>query len=76
MRCGNLVPMTRLSVYDHDQQFVREVAEGRVGAFEASFAARFDEHFPRLHSLFFKVYGEREDGLEALAEVVDRKSVV
>ena len=65
------MPMTRLSsVYDHDQQFVREIAVGRVGAFEASFAARFDEHFPRLHSLFLKVYGEREDGLEALAEVV------
>ena len=63
--------MTRLSsATDSDQQYVRGVLEERAGALEASFAARFDEHFPRLHSLFLRVYGEREDGLEALGDVV------
>jgi amylosucrase len=63
--------MTRLSgAYDSDQQFIQKTAEKQVGAFESSFAQRFSEHFPRLHSLFVSVYGEREDGLEALADVV------
>ena len=53
-----------------DQQFAREWAEARVGAFDNSFAARYAEHFPELHRLFLLVYGERADGLEALAELV------
>lgn len=53
-----------------DQQFVRASAEAEIGALEASFAARLDEHFPELHRLFRLLYGERPDALEALAEVV------
>ena len=53
-----------------NQQFAREWAEARVGAFDNSFAARYAEHFPELHRLFLLVYGERADGLEALAELV------
>lgn len=63
--------MTILSTeHTIDQQFARELAESRSGKFDRKFAARFEDHFPRLHSLFLQVYGEREDGREALAEVV------
>ena len=55
---------------DTDKQFIRDWAEARSGAFEASFATRFDEHFPELHRLFLLIYGTHPDGLEALAEVV------
>ncbi|MFT3886922.1 MAG: alpha-amylase family protein [Arachnia sp.] len=53
-----------------DKQFARAWAEARTGAFDEAFAGRFDEHFPELHRLFRLIYGRREDGLEALAEVI------
>ncbi|HMR50279.1 MAG TPA: amylosucrase [Arachnia sp.] len=63
--------MTNLkSEYSADQDLVRELAESRSGAFDRKFAARFDAHFPTLHSLFHDVYGDRADVREALAEVV------
>jgi len=53
-----------------DRAFARDLAEQRVGPLAADFAARFDEHFPVLHGLFRRVYGDRPDGREELAEVV------
>ncbi|PZP17719.1 MAG: amylosucrase [Brachybacterium faecium] len=63
--------MTALSA-DHlpDQQFAQQWAEARSGAFDPAFADRFEEHFPVLHGLFRRIYGERADGREALAEVI------
>lgn len=56
--------------FSADQEFARELAESRCGAFDRTFAARFDAHFPTLHSLFQQIYGERDDRREALAEVI------
>src|SRR6478735_171398 len=50
--------------------FARAHAEQAAGPFDAAFARRFEQHFPTLHDLFRSLYGDREDGREALAEVV------
>ncbi|MFH8248807.1 amylosucrase [Microbacterium sp. B2969] len=63
--------MTQL---DEDVQaaaaFARAHTEQHVGAFEEAFQKRFDAHFPRLHALFRRLYGDRGDGREALADVI------
>ncbi|TDN91760.1 alpha-amylase family protein [Microbacterium sp. BK668] len=53
-----------------DQAFARERAEQAAGSLDELFARQFDEHFPRLHGLFRTLYGDRDDGREALADVV------
>jgi amylosucrase len=49
---------------------VRRIASELIGAFDATFARRFAGHFPTLHPLFVRLYGERDDGLEQLASVI------
>ncbi|MEU1971301.1 amylosucrase [Microbacterium sp. NPDC019599] len=53
-----------------DQAFARARAEAAAGPLDDSFARRFDEEFPRLHGLFRRLYAQREDEREALADVV------
>ena len=55
---------------EFDRALCREVAESRAGRFDPEFAARYDEHFPTLHGLFERIYGEREDLRHALADVI------
>ncbi|GAB3402654.1 alpha-amylase family protein [Schumannella luteola] len=37
---------------------------------DREFDRRLDEHFPRLHALFFRLYGDRADGFEALRDTI------
>lgn len=37
---------------------------------DAEFTRRLDAHFPTLHGLFRRLYGERDDGLDELAGVI------
>nr|WP_255447500.1 amylosucrase [Schumannella sp. 10F1B-5-1] len=37
---------------------------------DREFDRRLDEHFARLHGLFFRLYGERLDGLDALRDTI------
>ncbi len=53
-----------------DKSFARAVAEESVGPFDDTFSRRFDEHFAALHELFHRLYGERHDGRQALADVI------
>ena len=53
-----------------DREVARARAEEAAGRFDPVFARRFEEHFPTLHGLFRSLYGDRDDGCEALAEVV------
>jgi amylosucrase len=45
-------------------------AASAAGPLDEAFLARVDEHFPTLHSLFVRLYGDRPDGSEQLAAVV------
>jgi amylosucrase len=63
--------MPRLSTQPSiDRAAALAAAERELGGPEEAFLRRFDAHFPTLHSLFLPLYGERDDGREALAEVV------
>ncbi|WP_345800289.1 alpha-amylase family protein [Microbacterium sp. AZCO] len=53
-----------------DQDFARARAEQETGPLDDPFERRFAQHFPRLHALFRRLYGDRDDGREALADVV------
>ncbi len=65
--------MPRLNAeWTGDFDEVRRIAAESAGAFDAPFARRFAAHFPTLHPLFVRLYGERDDGLEQLAAVVGR----
>lgn len=53
-----------------DQSEIRALVEAEQGPFDAVLAARYAEHFPTLHGLFSRLYGERDDAREALAAVI------
>lgn len=54
---------------DDDRAAALAAAEA-AGRLDDDFLARFDAHFPRLHGLFTRLYGNRADGQEHLAQVV------
>lgn len=56
--------------YLPDEAHVQAVIERQMGPLDPEFEQRFHDHFPRLHALFLQVYGSRDDGLDALADVV------
>ncbi len=62
---ARLTPGTR-----HDRDAAVAAASAASGRPDAEFEARVDDVFPVLHGLFLELYGEREDGREALAEVI------
>lgn len=53
-----------------DLPAARAAADERLGGPDTGFRDRLDDVFPVLHGLFAQLYGERDDGREALAEVV------
>ncbi len=53
-----------------DFEAARAAVRAELGGPDASFDARLQESLPVLHDLFRQLYGEREDGREALAAVV------
>ncbi len=53
-----------------DRDAAVTAAEAAAGRLDPEFQARFDDVFPVLHGSFLQLYGEREDGREALAEVI------
>ncbi len=55
-----------------DRDTAVTAAVAAAGRLDPEFRARFDDVFPVLHGLFLQLYGEREDGREALAEVIAR----
>ena len=63
-----------MTALDHDRNDDRDAALGAAqhaaGTLDDAFLARFDTHFPTLHALFVQLYGDRDDGREALAAVV------
>ncbi len=61
--------MTALTRPETDRRAALDACEagGRV---DEAFLARVDEHFPRLHELFTRLYGGRADGREELAATV------
>ncbi|WEK12661.1 MAG: alpha-amylase family protein [Candidatus Microbacterium phytovorans] len=52
---------------DRDAAWAAVEAAGRV---DDGFRARFDEQFPRLHALFQRLYADRPDGRDALAQTI------
>lgn len=50
--------------------YAKAFAEQAHGEFDEALARRYAEHFPTLHGLFRRLYGDRDDGREAIAEVV------
>lgn len=61
--------MTTLTTVDADRAAALSAADAS-GRVDEAFLGRFDEQFPRLHDLFTRLYGERADGQEQLAQVV------
>lgn len=53
-----------------DFEAARAAVRAELGGPDAAFDARLQESLPVLHDLFLQLYGEREDGREALAAVV------
>ena len=49
----------------------RLIDDLRAADAEREFLAHAEQHLPRLHDLFTRLYGERPDGLERLASVLD-----
>lgn len=66
--------MTALTSVDADRAAVLAAAAD-AGRVDDAFLARFDEQFPRLHDLFARLYGERADAQEHLAQTVAAASV-
>ena len=61
--------MTQLNPGPHD---VSRILGDLISAgADREFFAHAELHLPRLHELFVRLYGERADGLERLASVVD-----
>ncbi|RLK52751.1 alpha-amylase family protein [Microbacterium telephonicum] len=65
--------MTSLSTIDADRAAALTAAES-AGRVDDDFLTRFDAVFPRLHTLFSRLYGVRPDGGDALAQVIARAS--
>lgn len=61
--------MTQLSPGPHDVS--RILGDLTSAGADREFLAHAELHLPRLHGLFVRLYGERSDGLERLASVVD-----
>ena len=61
--------MTALSTLDEDRAAALDAAAA-AGRVDDPFLARFDAQFPRLHDLFARLYGDRPDGQEQLAQTV------
>lgn len=53
-----------------DFEAAKAAVRAELGGPDAAFDARLQESLPVLHDLFLQLYGEREDGREALAAVV------
>lgn len=58
-----------LDVFDDDREAALAAAEA-AGRVDDDFLERFDVQFPRLHGLFTRLYGDRPDGQDQLAQVV------
>ncbi|WP_020097643.1 alpha-amylase family protein [Microbacterium sp. 11MF] len=54
----------------NDRDAAVAAASAASGRPDPEFEARLDDVFPVLHGLFLQLYGEREDGQEALADVI------
>lgn len=61
--------MTQLNPGPHDVS--RILGDLNSAGADREFFAHAERHLPRLHELFVRLYGERADGLERLASVVD-----
>ena len=61
--------MTALTALDDDRAAALRVAAA-TGRIDDAFLERFDAQFPRLHGLFSRLYGARDDGQEQLAQTV------
>lgn len=61
--------MTALTSLEDDRAATLEAAAA-AGRIDEAFLERFDAQFPRLHTLFTRLYGERADGQEQLAQTV------
>lgn len=61
--------MTTLTTLETDRAAALAAAEA-AGRLDDAFLARFDAQFPRLHGLFTRLYGDRPDGAEQLAQTV------
>ena len=63
--------MTALDA-DHtvDANAVLAAAKVTAGVVDDTFRRRFDDHFATLHGLYRRLYGDRDDALEALADMV------
>jgi amylosucrase len=62
--------MTKLGTADADAVSALEKVQRSVGPLDDAFTRRFATHFPRLHSLFERLYGDRTDAREALTDIV------
>ena len=63
--------MTHLATdVDVDRTAALAAAEDLAGTLDPAFRRRFDAHFPTLHGLFRRLYGERPDAQEQLSAVV------
>ena len=61
--------MTQLQPGPHDTS--RILGDLTAAGADGEFLLHAERHLPRLHELFLRLYGERADGLERLASVVD-----
>ncbi|MBM3714594.1 MAG: amylosucrase [Actinobacteria bacterium] len=68
MRQGVVVPQLRA---DSAADVSRILRAARAAGADRSFLVRAEAQLPRLHDLFRRLYGERADGAERLASVVD-----
>ncbi|KTS80769.1 amylosucrase [Microbacterium testaceum] len=64
------VPVTQLRPGPHDVSHILGDLTASSGT-DREFLAHAELHLPRLHKLFIRLYGERSDGLERLASLVD-----
>ena len=65
--------MTALGSLEDDRAAALDAAAS-AGRVDDDFAERFDAEFPRLHTLFTRLYGERSDGREQLAATIAEAS--
>lgn len=70
MTAGSGAIVTKLGTAAADGTYALDAATTALGALDDAFTDRFATHFPRLHALFGRLYGERSDAREALAEII------
>ena len=65
--------MTVLTTLETDRAAALSAADA-AGRVDDAFLTRFEGEFPRLHALFSRLYGDREDGQEQLARTIAEAS--